>query len=341
MAQIQKGDSFEDGELVTAGRLNQLLDSAIINPELIGDQAYIGVKNVSGSDEAILKQSGTGLLKRATITDVLNSGLAITTDAISSYNATAFTIYSWNSGIDVSANKYFKVQASDGSTNAGKGIELISDYMGGDIKLSATDNSIILNADDVSIVPYTSFSATSAVKIPVGTTLERPTTPAIGDFRYNTTLGYTEVYSSAGWGAVSFQPKVYVKTGNVSPVTGSEFNVYSSPSLTIPADETWVYEINVSTNSGYVTGSTRPDVNAIRFRVYNNSTQIWEQYGSCSPYGAHTGNWMYTRSMTSADNGFILNAKVLSVVALDTPVNYRVTLTKIKTANISDASSCI
>ena len=35
MAQIQKGDTFQDGELVTGSRLNQLVDSAIILPEFI------------------------------------------------------------------------------------------------------------------------------------------------------------------------------------------------------------------------------------------------------------------------------------------------------------------
>lgn len=45
------------------------------------------------------------------------------------------------------------------------------------------------------------MNGTGAVKIPVGTTAQRPT-PATGDLRFNSTLGKPEVYNGTAWGSV-------------------------------------------------------------------------------------------------------------------------------------------
>jgi hypothetical protein len=44
---------------------------------------------------------------------------------------------------------------------------------------------------------------TTALTIPVGTTGERPGTPAVGMIRYNTTTGYAEYYGSSGWQSIA------------------------------------------------------------------------------------------------------------------------------------------
>ena len=43
MAQLQKGDTFADGQQVTGTRLNQLVDAAVILPNVITDQQIVGV----------------------------------------------------------------------------------------------------------------------------------------------------------------------------------------------------------------------------------------------------------------------------------------------------------
>ena len=42
-------------------------------------------------------------------------------------------------------------------------------------------------------------TATGAWTIPVGTTAQRPGTPATGMIRYNTTLSKTEFYNGSSW----------------------------------------------------------------------------------------------------------------------------------------------
>ncbi len=49
---------------------------------------------------------------------------------------------------------------------------------------------------------YNNFSSTDAIKIPVGTTGERPVSFAQGQLRYNTTLSQFEGYNGTAWGAI-------------------------------------------------------------------------------------------------------------------------------------------
>jgi hypothetical protein len=59
------------------------------------------------------------------------------------------------------------------------------------------------------------FLGTGTIKLPSGTTSERPSTGVVGMIRYNTTTGYMETYTSAGWGSIAAPPVVT----DVSPVT--------------------------------------------------------------------------------------------------------------------------
>ena len=54
----------------------------------------------------------------------------------------------------------------------------------------------------VSVVGIATFATTSHVRIPVGTTGQRPGTALAGDFRYNSTENEFEGYSDGAWGAI-------------------------------------------------------------------------------------------------------------------------------------------
>lgn len=45
-----------------------------------------------------------------------------------------------------------------------------------------------------------SFSGTSKMKLPAGTTAQRPASPVVGDMRFNTTMGMAEIYNGTLWG---------------------------------------------------------------------------------------------------------------------------------------------
>ena len=96
------------------------------------------------------------------------------------------------------------------------------------LKVDSTNNRIgILNASpDVSLDVG---SATDAVHIPVGTTAQRPGSPAAGYFRYNSTTGefegYTNAWGSIGGGSGSFSTNIFAGDGST---TG--FTLSSAPS---------------------------------------------------------------------------------------------------------------
>lgn len=76
--------------------------------------------------------------------------------------------------------------------------------MSGDILTVNVDDAFLSNTGDTGSGAYTfsgtvDCTGTEAIKIPVGTTAQRPGTPADGDLRVNSTSGTTEIYRSASW----------------------------------------------------------------------------------------------------------------------------------------------
>jgi hypothetical protein len=92
----------------------------------------------------------------------------------------------------------------------------------------------------------TIFSNTGAVKIPVGTTVQRPATPATGDLRFNTTTTKLEFYNGSSW--ISFNE---VNTGTYSLYEIFVQNFQSSTTITNvsssfskPSNEIWEFEVD-------------------------------------------------------------------------------------------------
>ena len=70
------------------------------------------------------------------------------------------------------------------------------------------------------------FGGTAAIRVPNGTTAERPT-PAAGMIRYNTTTGFAEVYDGNIWVEFGAPPP------SISTVTPSTYNGESGTTFTI------------------------------------------------------------------------------------------------------------
>ena len=64
------------------------------------------------------------------------------------------------------------------------------------------------------------IASTSAMRVPIGTTAQRPT-GAVGDFRYNSNDGKFEGYTAAGWGAIAGSGGGSSSTFLVQELTGN------------------------------------------------------------------------------------------------------------------------
>ena len=66
-------------------------------------------------------------------------------------------------------------------------------------------------------------AGTDFIQMPAGTTAQRPVTPAQGMQRYNTDLGYTEIYTGAAWVAMGTQGAVASLNGLTGALNGLTF----------------------------------------------------------------------------------------------------------------------
>jgi hypothetical protein len=64
---------------------------------------------------------------------------------------------------------------------------------------SGTNNDLTITADGTGIVKIT---GNDGIRIPYGTTAQRPSTPVSSTFRYNSDLGYPEIYNGVIWEVV-------------------------------------------------------------------------------------------------------------------------------------------
>ncbi|CAK0767225.1 hypothetical protein CCP3SC1AL1_400013 [Gammaproteobacteria bacterium] len=98
MPQITKGDTFTDGQQVTAARLNQLVDSATILPSIITEQTNLTANTVASNDTVLLYDLSATALREATASDLLNSGIAITTSSVTA-GANSDIVLTTNDGV--------------------------------------------------------------------------------------------------------------------------------------------------------------------------------------------------------------------------------------------------
>ena len=80
-----------------------------------------------------------------------------------------------------------------------------------------------LNTGNISGDP--SFNTTGAVKLPVGSTGQRPGSPREGDLRYNNSISQLEIYANGLWHAIG---------GVLSPFSATFYSLFSSPNRTAP-----------------------------------------------------------------------------------------------------------
>jgi hypothetical protein len=103
---------------------------------------------------------------------------------------------------------------------------------------------------------YNQFTATTAVKVPAGTTAQRPGTPNTGDLRFNSTTNQYEGYNGTAWGSIGggatggsgnqvFIENEQVVTNNYTITVGKNamstgpITINNGITVTIPTDSVW------------------------------------------------------------------------------------------------------
>jgi hypothetical protein len=187
MAQIQSPETYVDGQQVTAARLNNQTNGATLLPGAITDQSALAANTVDVADTILIHDASAGALRKATVSDLMNSGISGTTGTITG-----------SAGVDINITPAGTQKTQINSNLTVTGNETING------SLTVTGNTICDAALTVNGIP--TFTTTSALKLPVGTTGQRPGTPALGQIRYNTTTSNTEIYNGTTWEEVGGGP---------------------------------------------------------------------------------------------------------------------------------------
>ena len=146
------------------------------------------------------------------------------------------------------------------------------------LKVDSSNNRVgILNASpDVSL---DIGSATDAMHVPVGTTAQRPGSPAAGYFRYNSTTGGFEGYTDA-WGAIAgggggVAPSIDTMTGDGSDTTLALTNAPVNENATfVTIDGVTQHKSTYSVSGTTLTFSTAPPTGSAVEAITLNTTTI-------------------------------------------------------------------
>jgi hypothetical protein len=105
MAQIQSPETYADGQQVTAARLNNQTNGAILLPGVITDQTNIAANTVASGDSVLLYDLSATALREANVSDVLGSNVPVTTSAVTA-GANSDIVLTPNDGVIVTGQAY-------------------------------------------------------------------------------------------------------------------------------------------------------------------------------------------------------------------------------------------
>ncbi len=171
------------------------------------------------------------------------------------------------------------------------------------------------------------FAGVGGLVPPVGSTAQRPSSPALGQFRYSTTLGRFEGYNGTVWNPVGSVASVSLSTPSTGLSVTSGGPVTDSGTLTITlAGE--IAALNALSTTGFV---ARTGAAAYSPRTISASTAAGSQGITLSNGNGVSGNptvGLSISGMTAAASAATTN----QIALFDGTNNVKATLAQVKTA---------
>lgn len=176
--------------------------------------------------------AGSGLQINGSGVISINASDPTFTGFIKTNNASAYNAYVWPAAplpakgqlqTDASGNLVWSTD-TDGIPWTAKGQLVVGTGVNLDTILNVGTDTAVLVADSTTTSGLVwSSGSTAAALMPVGTTANRPGTPAVGQLRYNSTNSEFEGYqgSTAAWSYLSSMP-----TGPVDATTGATNKIF-------------------------------------------------------------------------------------------------------------------
>lgn len=287
MAQIQSPETYADGQQVTASRLNNQTNGAVLLPGAVTDQTALAAGTVATGDQVILHDASTTALRKATAGDLLGSDLPITTSAVTA-GANSDIVITPNDGTIVTGQAYTSgdgltvTVTSTAHTLAVGQVILVTaaatGYNGtfrvatvatnsftyvmataatpGSSTLSYTKKGSVRNAGNESVAGSL-FVAGSAVL--AGTNSITGATAITGALTSSGIANFTgalQVNGTVGYALVEVVEETIAVNITTQGALNTNNTYFTSASYTKPVDEIWVIEVcaNLTHNSGSYLG---------------------------------------------------------------------------------------
>jgi len=271
------GDHASAGYLTSVGTISY---TSLSDKPTIYTSAYIGTTNVdftraSGSQtlsgvsisgNAGTVTNGVYTTDTGTVTNTMlagsiannklaNSAITINSTSISLGSSGTLT----TTNISEGTNQYYTTERARGSVSFSAGSGAYNSSTGV-FSIPTNTNQLTNGANFITTAAVTptavsdqNNTSTGYFKLPSGTTAQRPETPSAGMVRYNSTTGFAEVYTAAGWGIFGALPP------SISTVSPTTYNGNAGTTITLTgsnfASDAIVYFIN-SSNVSYAASTT-------------------------------------------------------------------------------------
>ena len=211
------------GQTVFSGADNSS-NTLVINQSGLVNVYMNGVRLVQGTDYTASAANNTiTLTTGATTSDIID---------IEVYgNSTSAT---WASAVAITGGAISGTSVA-ATTLSASGTATLNTFVSNNSTISGgTINNVAIGGTTQAAGSFSDLNATTSLEVPAGTTGQRPSSPSAGSFRYNTTSGSFEGYSSA-WGEIgggAFNDFA-IKTANYTAVAKDQLIVNSSSAVTI------------------------------------------------------------------------------------------------------------
>ena len=211
----------------------------------------VTVKNTSGTGVAV--PAATAMLVFNNAVDVVNPLTYFTGTLVSSSaTITGGTINGTAIGGSTAAAGSFTSLAASGNTALTGDLSVNGNTTLG----NASGDTILLNAATATIPNNLTFSGTGTIRLPNGTTAERPS-PTAGMIRYNTTEASFEGYAAGAWGSIGggatgaggdqvfYENELtvtasYTLTTSRNAMSTGPITIDSGVTVTVPTGQRWV-----------------------------------------------------------------------------------------------------
>jgi hypothetical protein len=211
----------------------------------------VTVKNTTGS--GVIVPAGTAMFVFNNGTDVVNPLTYFTGTLVSSSaTITGGSINGTAIGGSSAAAGSFTSLAASGNTALTGNLSVDGNTTLG----NASGDTILLNAATATIPNNLTFSGTGTIRLPNGTTAERPS-PTAGMIRYNTTEASFEGYAAGAWGSIGggatgaggdqvfYENELtvtasYTLTTSRNAMSTGPITIDSGVTVTVPTGQRWV-----------------------------------------------------------------------------------------------------